>query len=65
MRHISCMSVLLVLAGNATAQEVDASKPTNFYPLLDNSLEYNARETGGNLMGYRALRAEDASVPYV
>jgi len=38
----------------ASAQEVDASKPTNFYPLLDNSLEYNKRDAGGNLMGYRA-----------
>jgi len=40
--------------GTARAQEVDASKPTNFYPTLDNSLEYNARDAGGNLMGYRA-----------
>ena len=50
--------VLLVacclLAGPASAQEVDASKPTNFYPLLGNNLEYNARDAGGNLMGYRA-----------
>ncbi len=38
----------------ASAQEVDASKPTNFYPLLDNSAEYNSRNAGGNLMGYRA-----------
>jgi len=38
----------------ASAQEVDASKPTNFYPLLDNSLEVNSRDAGGNLMGYRA-----------
>ena len=36
------------------AQEVDASKPTNFYPLLDTSLEYNSRDAGGNLFGIRA-----------
>ena len=34
--------------------EIDASKPTNFYTLLDNSLEYNSRDMGGNLIGYRA-----------
>ena len=55
-RYASCLIALLVfgVTGVSVAQEVDASKPTNFYPLLDNSLEYNARETGGNLMGYRA-----------
>ena len=48
----------LALAGSVgivRAQEVDASKPTNFYPLLDNSLEYNARDEGGDLFGYRAV----------
>lgn len=44
----------MTISGPLTAQEVDASKPTNFYPLLDNSLEYNSRESRGNLMGYRA-----------
>lgn len=53
------MAVALVVlaplsAGRAGAQEIDASKPTNFYPTLDNSLEYNKRDAGGNLMGYRA-----------
>lgn len=50
--------VILGLAGvcldSAQAQQVDASKPTNFYPQLDNSLEYTSRDTGGNLFGYRA-----------
>lgn len=42
------------LATPAHAQEIDASKPTNFYPLLDSSFEYNSRKMGGNLLGYRA-----------
>ena len=46
--------LLAVGIAGAKAQEIDASKPTNFYPLLDNSLEYNKRESGGNLFGYRA-----------
>lgn len=47
-----CVFALFV-AEPCRAQEVDASKPTNFYPLLDNSLEYNSRDAGGNLIGYR------------
>ena len=43
-----------LIAPLGQAQEIDASKPTNFYPLLDNSIEYNSRETGGSLFGYRA-----------
>ena len=35
-------------------QQIDASKPTNFYPLLGNNIEYNSRETGGDRWGYRA-----------
>ena len=38
----------------AQDQPIDASKPTNFYPLLENNLEYNSRDTGGDLAGYRA-----------
>jgi len=45
-----CFSGLLA----AQDQKIDSSKPTNFYPLLDNSLEYDSRESGGNLVGYRA-----------
>ena len=37
----------------ATAQEIDASKPTNFYTQLANNLEYNGRDAGGNIFGYR------------
>jgi hypothetical protein len=62
MKTASCLTVATVtLMGltslcmdSAHAQDIDASKPTNFYPLLDNSVEYNARDTGGNLFGYRA-----------
>ena len=39
---------------NHAPQVRDASKPTNFYTLLDNSLEFNSRDAGGNLLGYRA-----------
>jgi hypothetical protein len=34
--------------------EIDASKPTNFYSYLNNSLEFTSREKNGNLVGYRA-----------
>jgi hypothetical protein len=60
-RHLpfALLMALMVggFAGPAFAQEepeIDASKPTNFYPLLGNNLEYNARESGGDLWGYRA-----------
>ena len=45
---------LLFFSIKLTAQEIDASKPTNFYTLLENNIEYNSREMGGNLIGYRA-----------
>lgn len=51
---VTLMGLTPVAAGPAAAQQVDASKPTNFYPTLDNSLEYNKRDAGGNLAGYRA-----------
>ena len=35
-------------------QEIDASKPTNFYTQLINNFEYNSRKVGGNIFGYRA-----------
>ena len=35
-------------------QQIDASKPTNFYSYLNNSLEFLSREKKGNLIGYRA-----------
>jgi len=49
-------SIIFCLSGLLAAQDkkIDSSKPTNFYPLLDNSFEYNSRESGGNLVGYRA-----------
>jgi hypothetical protein len=36
------------------APRIDASKPTNFYSYLNNSLEFISREKSGNLIGYRA-----------
>ena len=62
----TCLAALLTAFGlaacvsGAAAQEVNASKPTNFHPLLDNSLEYNSRQAGGDLMGYRALAGPSA-----
>ena len=35
-------------------QQIDASKPTNFYTQLINNLEFISRPAGGNLFGYRA-----------
>jgi len=52
VRLAACLLAMGI--ASAEAQDIDASKPTNFYPLLDNSLEYNKRESGGNLFGYRA-----------
>ena len=43
--------------GSVCAQNeepIDASKPTNFYSYLNNSLEFLSREKKGNLIGYRA-----------
>jgi len=37
----------------AQAQEVDASKPTNFYPTLTNNVEYNSKDSGSDVWGYR------------
>lgn len=46
------LSALTTLAQQEPA--IDASKPTNFYSYLNNSLEFISREKNGNLVGYRA-----------
>ncbi len=38
----------------AQDEEIDASKPTNFYSQVFNHLEYNSRKSGGDITGYRA-----------
>jgi hypothetical protein len=38
--------------GQDAETEIDASKPTNFYTMLDNTLE-NTNSPGQNVMGYR------------
>jgi len=50
-----CFSLLLPVSMQAQNEstEVDASKPTNFYSFIDNSLEYSS-QPNQNLMGYRA-----------
>ena len=47
-------SAFLVNAQDEGGQEIDASKPTNFYTQLINNLEFISRPMGGNLLGYRA-----------
>ena len=55
MRIILIIAFLLSSTVSLLAQEeIDASKPTNFYTLLENNLEYNSRDNGGNIFGYRA-----------
>lgn len=52
-----CVFSSLVIIPDVRAQEepqIDASKPTNFYSYLNNSLEFISRENNGNLVGYRA-----------
>ena len=51
---LAALAALMAQPALAQEQEIDASKPTNFYPLLGNNLEYNSRETGGDIFGYRA-----------
>ena len=50
----SVLWCLLPLIGQAQQEEdaIDASKPTNFYTLLDNTIE-NTNSTGQNVYGYR------------
>jgi len=48
------MNVVIAYTVHAQAQEIDASKPTNFYTQLINNLEYISKPSGGNQMGYRA-----------
>ena len=43
---------LFAFKGFSQEQTIDASKPTNFYSLLDNTLE-NTSSPGQNVMGYR------------
>ena len=45
--------LLLTCILYAQEQEIDASKPTNFYTQLINWAEYVSNKSGGNLMGYR------------
>lgn len=43
---------VIINAQEEGAEEIDASKPTNFYSFLDNTLEYSSRPNG-NVFGYR------------
>ncbi|AZQ63285.1 hypothetical protein EI427_13845 [Flammeovirga pectinis] len=49
-----CLLLLISSITFAQDEEIDASKPTNFYTQINNQLEYNSRKSGGNVMGYRA-----------
>ena len=52
MRCVVIMTTIICSNVLAQGQEVDSSKPTNFYSLLDNSLEYSNRPNE-NVYGYR------------
>jgi len=55
MKTIYIILILLIISTGIFAQEegeIDASKPTNFYSLLDNTLE-NTFSPNQNVMGYR------------
>lgn len=49
---IVCLAMNVVFSTNSFAQEIDASKPTNFYTFLDNTLELTNSENQ-NVFGYR------------
>ena len=52
---IICSAILIsmfVSHGVAQEQEIDASKPTNFYSFIDNTLEYQTSDNQ-NIYGYR------------
>ncbi|MBN1199527.1 MAG: hypothetical protein JXA23_09265 [Bacteroidales bacterium] len=58
MKKMACIVILSVLTGSGFLfsqddKPIDASKPTNFYSLVDNTLEFISRGEGGNLFGYR------------
>ncbi|WP_420582746.1 hypothetical protein [Reichenbachiella sp.] len=50
--YICSLLILASFTVSAQDEEIDASKPTNFYTFLDNTLEYQ-EINGGNLFGYR------------
>ncbi|OHX66636.1 hypothetical protein [Flammeovirga pacifica] len=55
MKHFISLFTLLLLSNFIFAQEeIDASKPTNFYTQLYNHLEYNYSKNGADTYGYRA-----------
>ena len=58
LKKLLVTALLVFLGMNLNAQdkdheEIDPSKPTNFYTQLINQLEYNSRKSGGDIMGYR------------
>ena len=55
MKNPFIIVLLIVVFQNLQAQDdanIDASKPTNFYSFLDNTLEYSSR-SNENVIGYR------------
>ena len=54
-KHLLMIAMGMIISINVFSQEdeaIDASKPTNFYSQLDNTLE-NTSSPGQNVMGYR------------
>lgn len=56
MKKLVIIPVLLLfvtlVSGQEKEEKIDASKPTNFYSLLDNTIEYQ-KTPGANIFGYR------------
>jgi hypothetical protein len=53
--YFTAVFILMNVTSHAQEpQQIDASKPTNFYSFLNNTLEFISREGKGNLVGYRA-----------
>ncbi|WP_136479805.1 transporter [Cognatitamlana onchidii] len=55
LKNLIVLPLLLLMSLVTFAQEedsIDASKPTNFYSFVDNTLEYSSQENQ-NVMGYR------------
>ena len=59
MRRVSCFLLAFIISSfdllhaHEEDEDIDASKPTNFYTQLINWAEYISNKSGGDLMGYR------------
>lgn len=56
--ELTAVAVVIGLAIPASGQEIDTSKPTNFYSFIDNTFEYTDGQNG-HVYGYRGNLFED------